>query len=65
MSLWKAKDEPTRRWMRQLYERRLSGLSTAEAVRAASLDIIAARRAAGDSVHPFFWGAFVAAGDWR
>jgi len=65
MSLWKAKDEPTRRWMDRLYERRLSGLSTAEAVRAASLDIIASRRAAGDSAHPFFWGAFVAAGDWR
>ncbi len=65
MSLWKAKDEPTRRWMGRLYERRLSGLSTAEAVRAASRDIIAASRVAGDSAHPFFWGAFVAAGDWR
>lgn len=65
MSLWKAKDEPTRHWMRRLYERRLSGLSTAQAVRSASLDIIAERRAAGDSAHPFYWGAFVAAGDWR
>ncbi len=65
MSLWKAKDEPTRLWMRRLYERRFSGLSTPEAVRAASLDIIAERREAGDAAHPFFWGAFVAAGDWR
>lgn len=65
MSLWKAKDEPTRLWMRHLYEKRLSGLSTPEAVRAASLDIIAERRKAGDAAHPFYWGAFVAAGDWR
>jgi CHAT domain-containing protein/tetratricopeptide (TPR) repeat protein len=65
MSLWKTKDDPTRVWMRHLYERRLSGMPTAEAVRAASVDILAERRAQHDSAHPFFWGAFVAAGDWR
>ena len=27
--------------------------------------MLAHRRATGQSTHPFFWGAFVAAGDWR
>jgi CHAT domain-containing protein/tetratricopeptide (TPR) repeat protein len=64
-SLWKVEDESTREWMRHLYEGRLDGMSTAEAVRHASLAILQARRAMGRSTHPFFWGAFAAAGDWR
>lgn len=65
MSLWRVKDEPAREWMRELYRGRLRGASTAEAVRRAGLKIIADRRRAGRDAHPFFWGAFVAAGDWR
>jgi len=64
-SLWKVDDESTREWMRHLYEARLEGKSTAESVRHASLAILRARRAAGRSSDPFFWGAFAAAGDWR
>jgi len=51
---------------RELYEGRLKrNLNTASAVREASLAILRARRAAGQSTDPFYWAAFVAAGDWR
>ncbi|HKB07032.1 MAG TPA: CHAT domain-containing tetratricopeptide repeat protein [Candidatus Polarisedimenticolia bacterium] len=64
-SLWKVDDESTTEWMRHLYEGRLSGMTTAESVRHASLVMLRARRRAGRSTNPFFWGAFAAAGDWR
>jgi CHAT domain-containing protein len=66
MSLWSVDDQATRRWMQSLYEARLTrNLDTADAVRAASLAILSQRRAAKQSTHPFYWAAFVAAGDWR
>ena len=66
LSLWPVEDEAARRWMQALYRARFERqLGTAEAVRAASLEVLAARRAGGASTHPFTWAAFVAAGDWR
>lgn len=65
MTLWAVDDEATRAWMRELYRARLAGSSTAESVAQASRTVIEERRGAGLSVHPFYWGAFVAAGDWR
>jgi CHAT domain-containing protein len=66
MSLWSVEDESTRVWMRALYEKRLKQrLDTATAVREAGLTVLRARRAKGLSTHPFYWAAFVAAGDWR
>ncbi len=66
MSLWPVQDEGTREWMRVLYDTRLrKGLDTANAVRQASLVVLNNRRAKHESTHPFFWGAFVGAGDWR
>ena len=65
MSLWPVQDEATRAWMRELYAARLAGASTADAMRRASVKVIEARRKAGQSAHPFYWGAFVAAGEWR
>jgi CHAT domain-containing protein/Tfp pilus assembly protein PilF len=66
MSLWPVEDRATRSWMRALYEGRLNKrLDTADAVREASLAVLHARRARGQSTHPFYWAAFVAAGDWR
>jgi CHAT domain-containing protein len=65
MSLWSVEDTAAREWMGGLYEGRFRGLSTAEAVREASLKMIRARRQSGRSTHPASWGAFVAAGDWR
>ena len=64
--LWSVEDQSAREWMARLYEARLvKHLSTAEAVRAASLGVLRERRAKGESTHPFYWGVFVAAGDWR
>jgi len=66
MSLWSVDDEATREWMGALYEGRLMRrLETSAALRGASLAVLERRRAAGLSTHPFYWGAFVAAGDWR
>ncbi|MCI0656632.1 MAG: CHAT domain-containing protein, partial [Acidobacteria bacterium] len=65
MSLWRVEDEFTREWMLQLYQERSKGRMTAEAVRNASLTLVNSRHAKGKGTHPFYWGAFVAAGDWR
>lgn len=66
MSLWPVEDKAARQWMTMLYERRfVRGLNTAASVREASLQILRQRRAKGQSTHPFYWGGFVAAGDWR
>lgn len=65
-SLWSVDDQSTREWMKSLYEGRLGrNLDTAESVGRASLDVLQARRARGLVTHPFYWAAFVAAGDWR
>lgn len=66
MSLWAVDDAAAREWMSALYEARMGrGLSTAGAVREASLQILQQRRLKGLSTHPFFWAGFVSAGDWR
>lgn len=65
LSLWSVEDEATRAWMRELYRARLAGGSSAASVRRATTARIDALRDAGLPAHPFWWGAFVAAGDWR
>jgi CHAT domain-containing protein len=66
MSLWSVDDQATRRWMRSLYEARLiRQASTAVAVHDATLGLLRDRRSRGQSTHPFYWAAFVAAGNWR
>jgi len=65
MSLWEVKDQAAREWMRRLYSARLAGHSTPDAVELASRSTIDYRRQNGLGTHPFHWGAFVAAGDWR
>jgi CHAT domain-containing protein/tetratricopeptide (TPR) repeat protein len=66
MSLWSIDDQAARQWMRALYQDHFERhLSTADAMREASLSVLRARRASGQSTHPFYWGGFVAAGDWR
>jgi CHAT domain-containing protein len=66
MSLWSVEDVSTRLWMRALYDGRFQQhLSTADAMRAASRRVLQNRRARGQSTHPFYWAAFVAAGDWK
>jgi CHAT domain-containing protein/tetratricopeptide (TPR) repeat protein len=66
MSLWAVEDEAGLAWMRALYDERFTRkLDTANAVRNASLTVLAERRKRGLSTHPFYWAGFVAAGDWR
>jgi CHAT domain-containing protein/Tfp pilus assembly protein PilF len=62
-SLWPVDDEDTRQWMVALYRARFTGnVSTAQAARVASLQQLRARRAAGKSTHPLYWGGFIAVG---
>jgi CHAT domain-containing protein/Tfp pilus assembly protein PilF len=65
MTLWSIEDRSTAAWMTALYEARLRGAGTAEAVRSATQEILRQRRTQRQSTHPFYWGAFVAVGDWR
>jgi CHAT domain-containing protein len=65
MSLWRVEDEATSAWMAALYRARSRDKSSAASVRQASLDLLGTQRAAGHPPHPFFWGGFIAAGDWR
>ena len=59
-------DDAARDWMEALYRARwLEERDTAGSVRAASLAVLAARKAEGRSLHPYFWAGFVAAGGWR
>jgi len=60
-ALWSIDDRATRDFMRRFYEQ--SGRSSAGALRDTERALLAARRAAGESTHPFYWGAFVATGD--
>jgi CHAT domain-containing protein/Tfp pilus assembly protein PilF len=63
VSLWPVDDELTRRWMSEVYrERFVANLQTPAAIRQATMKILASRRAAKQSTHPAYWGAFVAAG---
>lgn len=65
MSLWPVGDRMARDWMTALYDARIArGMTTAESVRSASLQMLEERRKAGESTHPFAWAVFVAAGDW-
>jgi CHAT domain-containing protein len=66
MSLWEADDAAAAQWMEALYRARLKKhASVPEAIAQAQLSVLADRRARGASTHPYFWGAFVASGDWH
>jgi CHAT domain-containing protein len=62
-SLWPVEDEAARALMRNLYQERLRGVSTAEAVRNADLKMMESLKRTGLPAHPYFWGAFVAVGE--
>jgi CHAT domain-containing protein/tetratricopeptide (TPR) repeat protein len=64
MSLWPVDDEMTREWMLSMYHTRLAeGKETALAVRLANREILKQRRSRKLSTHPFYWAAFIAAGN--
>jgi len=52
--------------MRALYRARLERhLDTPGSVRQAALEVLERRRSRHLDTSPFYWGAFVAVGDWR
>lgn len=66
MSLWSVEDRVASDWMRELYANRFQrGLTTIGAATQATRTLLQSRRAAGLPTHPFYWGGFVVAGDWR
>jgi CHAT domain-containing protein len=60
MSLWRVDDEATREWMRALYHARFADrLEPVAAARAATHEVLRARRAEGRSTHPYYWASFI------
>ena len=66
MSLWSVDDAATADLMRRMYQSRwVEHAASAEALTNAARATLAARRAAGQSTHPYYWAAFVVVGDGR
>ncbi|GAA0723244.1 tetratricopeptide repeat protein [Dokdonella soli] len=66
MSLWNVDDAATADLMQRMYRARwIEHASATDALATAARATLAARRAGGQSLHPYYWAAFVAAGDWR
>src|SRR5579859_4610159 len=66
MTLWPVDDGVSRRYMHELYHERFGqGATTADAIWNASRKLLADRRAAGLSTHPWYWAGFVGAGRWQ
>jgi CHAT domain-containing protein/tetratricopeptide (TPR) repeat protein len=66
MSLWNVNDAATADLMQRMYRARwIEHASAADALASAARATLAARHAAGESTHPYYWAAFVATGDWR
>jgi len=61
VSLWNVDDLSTRELMRDYYGELARGTGRAEALRQAQLRLMRQPR----YVHPYYWAAFIPAGDWR
>jgi CHAT domain-containing protein len=61
VSLWAVSDASTRALMRDYYGELARGTGRAEALRQAKLRLLRRPRYA----HPYYWAAFIPAGDWR
>lgn len=58
-SLWSVNDEATSLMMQSFYKHLKQGMSKAEALRAAQVDL----RGNAKYAHPYYWAAFVLTGD--
>jgi CHAT domain-containing protein/tetratricopeptide (TPR) repeat protein len=65
MALWRIDDNSVRELMTGIYTHRLSGMSTADAIRQAQLERLHDQRRRLNRVHPALWGGIIAEGDWR
>jgi CHAT domain-containing protein/lipopolysaccharide biosynthesis regulator YciM len=61
-SLWPVRDHDTEVWMSAFYREFGKGASPQQAAHHAALGQLAARRRAGQSTNPYYWGAFLAVG---
>ena len=66
MSLWEVDDASTADLMQSLYRARfVEHQDTAAAIASAMTATLTARRASGQSDHPYYWAAFIGEGGWR
>jgi CHAT domain-containing protein len=66
LSLWPIGDDATAQWSEALYAARLrEHLDTPAAMQQAQRAVLAARRTAGRSDHPWYWAGFLAVGEWH
>lgn len=66
MTLWSVDDRASAMWMESLFDKRLRGRRpTMDAVHDATLELLKEQRSQSRHTHPFFWGPFVAVGDWK
>ena len=66
MSLWQVDDAATADLMQTLYTQRfVEHRDVPGALTAAMRNVLATRRAAGQSDHPYYWAAFIGEGGWR
>jgi CHAT domain-containing protein len=62
LSLWQVSDYGTQSLMTRYYQNLMAGMGRSEALRAVQLEMI---RAGGEYAHPYYWAAFILAGNWR
>jgi CHAT domain-containing protein/DNA-binding SARP family transcriptional activator len=62
MSLWNVSDYGTQSLMARYYENLTAGMGRSEALREVQLEMI---EQGGEYSHPYYWAAFILAGDWR
>jgi CHAT domain-containing protein len=63
MSLWKVPDNETKELMIDFYTRLKNGECKSQALRHAQLAMMRKQREKYGSAHPYFWGAFICAGN--
>ena len=62
MSLWQVDDASSVAWMSYFYAALTQSHSLAQAVSEASRQTLAQRKARGETLHPYYWAAYVASG---
>jgi CHAT domain-containing protein len=62
LSLWQVSDFGTQNLMARYYEKLTAGMGRSEALREVQLEMI---EEGGQYSHPYYWAAFILAGDWR
>ncbi len=62
LSLWQVSDFGTQSLMARYYENLTAGMGRSEALREVQLEMI---EEGGEYSHPYYWAAFILAGDWR